>query len=237
MPAITTFAHRYYSQEGSTYSGSISTQIAKFLKSLPKIWAASLLMYAICLFSTFWANDVTGATIIIAIIGIPWGISGWVPFTLIGEYVSTINGNELGQNDDYVAIRTSEEDDTLGKHVRRRSRGLSENESEYDEEHSSSETRPQSSSFGRRHRKKHKLDAGIIIGIHNIYIVIPQFVSTLLNAIIFALFQAVSPDSENDEVGWVLRISGIFAIISAGFAWKVIIVSGGRRGTVAFGGH
>jgi len=60
-----------------------------------------------------------------------------------------------------------------------------------------------------------KLSSGIILGIHNMYVVLPQFVVTFLSSIFFALIKALEVQEDNfDSFGWVLRFGGIGAIIS-----------------------
>jgi solute carrier family 45 protein 1/2/4 len=50
---------------------------------------------------------------------------------------------------------------------------------------------------------------GIVLGIHNVYICLPEFVSTLLSLIIFAFV-------EEDAFGWAIRVGAIFMTL-AGF--------------------
>ncbi|KAI8892975.1 major facilitator superfamily domain-containing protein [Globomyces pollinis-pini] len=52
------------------------------------------------------------------------------------------------------------------------------------------------------------LNSGIILGIHNMYICLPQFISTLINMVIFSIVSV-------DAFGWVIRISGISSILAA----------------------
>eukprot|EP00833_Pecoramyces_ruminatium_P010983 jgi/Orpsp1_1/1185015/evm.model.c7180000091967.1 len=62
---------------------------------------------------------------------------------------------------------------------------------------------------------ENKLSSGIILGIHNMYVVLPQFVVTFLSSIFFALVKLMEIQEDNfDSFGWVLRFGGIGAIIS-----------------------
>jgi solute carrier family 45 protein 1/2/4 len=67
-----------------------------------------------------------------------------------------------------------------------------------------------------------KLSSGIILGIHNMYVVLPQFVVTFLSSIFFALikFMEIQEDSF-DSFGWVLRFGGVGAIISTFLVPKI----------------
>jgi len=67
-----------------------------------------------------------------------------------------------------------------------------------------------------------KLSSGIILGIHNMYVVLPQFVVTFLSSIFFALIKVVEIQEDNfDSFGWVLRFGGIGAIISTFLVPKI----------------
>jgi len=81
--------------------------------------------------------------------------------------------------------------------------------------------------------------AGIVLGIHNIFIVIPQFLVTGLAAIIFALVdpqKSLSPDhngntmqgkvelndsSHSDSVVYIFRICGVAACLSFVLCWRL----------------
>ncbi|KAJ7190222.1 MFS general substrate transporter [Mycena pura] len=70
--------------------------------------------------------------------------------------------------------------------------------------------------------------AGVILGIHNIFIVIPQFLVTGLASIIFAIFDgsgapdpASSPQPGRNSVVYVFRIGAIWASIAFVLAWRL----------------
>lgn len=150
---------------------------------LPQIWAGSFWLLGISLLCTYFVNSDVGAVAIPSIIGICWGLTQWVPFALIGEYVSNMqhdyervsmeNIDEIGQEYDPIALDSP------------------------------------------------KLDAGIVLGIHNIYIVIPQFISTFTCSILFKLANGVYVD----EFGLVLRVGGIAAIFAGFLCLKVNEIS------------
>lgn len=146
---------------------------------LPEIWAGSFWLLGISLMCTYFVTSDVGAVAIPTVIGICWGLTQWIPFALIGEYVSRIP-----REYEVVSIENLED--------------LREEE------------------YGPLPSDAPKLDAGIVLGIHNIYIVIPQFISTFACSIIFKLAEFEANGSPVDEYGLVLRVGGISAIF-AGF--------------------
>ncbi|ORX57810.1 MFS general substrate transporter [Piromyces finnis] len=69
---------------------------------------------------------------------------------------------------------------------------------------------------------ENKLSSGIILGIHNMYVVLPQFVVTFLSSIFFSLIKFMEIQEDNfDSFGWVLRFGGIGAIISTFLVPKI----------------
>ncbi|RKP23286.1 major facilitator superfamily domain-containing protein [Syncephalis pseudoplumigaleata] len=81
-------------------------------------------------------------------------------------------------------------------------------------------------------REATRLDTGTALGIINVYVVLPQFVSTLVSSVIFALLSDPSKidhrngdiviDKDNEVVGWVLRFGGICALIAAVMAARCV---------------
>lgn len=56
--------------------------------TLRRAWLLSHIMFALCMFSTFFVFTSTAAAILTAIIGIPWAFSHWAPFALISAEIA-----------------------------------------------------------------------------------------------------------------------------------------------------
>ncbi|KAF9631291.1 Major facilitator superfamily domain general substrate transporter [Lasiodiplodia theobromae] len=56
--------------------------------TLRRTWLLSHFMFALLVWSTIFVNSTTGATIIVALIGIPWAVHNWAPFALISQEIS-----------------------------------------------------------------------------------------------------------------------------------------------------
>lgn len=108
-------------------------------------------------------------------------VTQWVPFSLIGEYISYSSSSE-------PYMRVEEEidlDDQL------------ELVSEVDNT---------------------SLKPGVILGLHNVYLCIPQFIATFISMVIFMIFK-------EDSYGWAIRIGGFFSIFGGFMALKTKQIS------------
>ena len=63
------------------------------------------------------------------------------------------------------------------------------------------------------------LQAGVVLGIHNVAIAAPQIVATLVSSAIFKAMQKPRGGDEvgigDESVGWVLRFGGCAAVVAA----------------------
>ncbi|KAI8136533.1 major facilitator superfamily domain-containing protein [Fennellomyces sp. T-0311] len=160
--------------------------------SLTNVYTASHLVVAAALLSAWFVKSVAGATVVLAIMGIPWAIVLWVPFSLVGEFVSY--EDERRQSQQFV--------DAVSAGVA-------------------------GTSSPRLEDQQEDFDAGMILGVHNMYIVFPQFAVAIIAAFIFAAADAVdSPEGkdESSSVASVLAFGGMMALIAAAFSRFVIRV-------------
>ncbi|KAF7731757.1 hypothetical protein EC973_008271 [Apophysomyces ossiformis] len=155
------------------------------LFSLLNLYTISHLIVAAALLSAWFVRSVMGATIVLAIMGIPWAIVLWIPFSLVGEFVS------------------------FEEHRRQTANNNSS-----------------STSSARVEDQQDEFDAGMILGVHNMYVVFPQFAVAVISSFIFAAADAVAGDKKNDpsSVASVLAFGGLMAIVAAGFSRSVIRV-------------
>ncbi|KAJ1343676.1 hypothetical protein BSLG_001751 [Batrachochytrium salamandrivorans] len=71
--------------------------------TLPRIWGFSLFAFAILMVMTVVVHEVVMATFIIAATGVSWGVAQWVPFTLMGEFVSFYDSDSASKESDLDA--------------------------------------------------------------------------------------------------------------------------------------
>jgi solute carrier family 45 protein 1/2/4 len=153
------------------------------LLGLLNVYTLSHITVAIALISSLFVKTVTAATIVLAIMGIPWAIVLWIPFSLVGEYVSF--EDEKRQQLILAGPDVS------------------------------------SSSEERQQEVEDEFDAGMILGVHNMYIVFPQFAVAIVSSFIFAAADAIKDgdyDKSMSSVTPVLVFGGLMALIAAGFS-------------------
>ncbi|KAF9946180.1 hypothetical protein BGZ72_000559 [Mortierella alpina] len=234
--------------------------------SLKNLWTMSLVMFSAAMGLTWFVDDLWAATAVIMLCGVPWAVAMWVPFAMIGEINSdmkdrlearerasqerlqghggrgpnygatTTQDQDQDQDDDELMAGSSIPSDTVHEDdasIHEQSALLGHGlvtPSELDDEES-----------GARRRGRVHLDAGLVLGVHNMYIVFPQFVDALVASCLFALIGLHPPQNEPlpdppgpgtppgsghgffgmmsaiepEPVGWVLRFGGVMALVGA----------------------
>ena len=56
--------------------------------TLRRAWLLSHLLFAVCMFLTFFISTPTGATVLVGVIGLCWALTLWAPFALISAEIS-----------------------------------------------------------------------------------------------------------------------------------------------------
>lgn len=193
----------------SVVAGIVIPAIANAFKNIKwfgllNIYTLSHITVAVALISTYFVRTVTAATVVLAIMGIPWAIVLWIPFSLVGEYVSY--EDEKRQ----TAVTSTGKDAPSYAAV---TAGAS----------------PSTSSEEERHQMDtDEFDAGMILGVHNMYIVFPQFAVAIVSSFIFAASDAIKdgePDKGLSSVTPVLIFGGLMALIAAAFSRFIVRVT------------
>ncbi|KAG9002670.1 hypothetical protein FRB94_003705 [Tulasnella sp. JGI-2019a] len=224
---------------------------------LRNIWTAALVLFGVIMMSTFFISTVRQATVAIALLGICWAVACWVPFAIIMQFLREMDDNAAterkqqahaqnhgsGSNSNYrsvstqrplharvastpaLAYRRPRADSTPDpnaneqtKLIRRHSMMVIEDLNEEDMGHVG--TKP--------------VAGGTILGIHNLAIVIPQFLVALISSLIFRLADKSSHTDlpggpggptyvyyGKNGVSWVLRFGGLCAFVGAAISRRV----------------
>ena len=166
--------------------------------SLRRLWIFAHLLFAACMFSTFFIRTPMPAAVMTALVGLSWSVSLWAPFALISAEVAQ-NAEQRRRN--YKRKLAHQQDD---------SSALSSATSP--PEHSDED----SVQINEDVEEGEQLaEAGMILGLHNCAISAPQIVATLISSAVFKALQKPRDAPGDDSVGWVLRLSGIAALVAA----------------------
>ncbi|PIG84718.1 sodium/hydrogen exchanger 3 [Aspergillus arachidicola] len=165
--------------DGSTWLSKL--QIPGF--TLRRAWLLSHVLFALCMFSTFFIYSYQAATVVIGIVGISWALTLWAPFALISAEVARIDAE---------------------RRVRRHRSGMAEHRSADNSTHPTLATNVDDLEDGPRKptdEEENLAQAGIILGLHNVAVSSPQILSSLICSAIFKVFQKPrgrAADSESD---------------------------------------
>lgn len=212
------------------------------------------------MWSTLFITSVEGAVAMVASVGLCWALTLWAPFALISQCVSHIN--DVSRRESIANSRAATPDlrpmdgSPFGavEHVTPlQAHGISVSNPD--------ERRPSQSTpllaptpFAPRHhtflppedavqtkpqseKKEEITSAGTIMGLHNVFISSPQFISTLIASIIFHFLGAggrgddidpfsslLNPATETrtgGSIGWVLRVGGLGGFVAAYLTWRL----------------
>ena len=216
--------------------------------TLRRLWIASHVLFALSMWSTLFISSVAVAVTMVSVVGISWALTLWAPFALIAQCVSHIQ--DVSRRESIASSRASTPDLRPADHSTYGSVGQSgisvSNPEERAPSISTPSLKPQAAGDARRHslqsaplespgvieKKDQVTSAGAIMGLHNVFISAPQFISTLLASAIFHFLGAGGRENNiNPQMGpfaktqatrsiaWVLSVGGVGGVIAAYLAW------------------
>ncbi|KAG0343954.1 hypothetical protein BG004_004869 [Podila humilis] len=220
--------------------------------TLKNLWTMSLVWFASCMGLTWFVDDIWAATVVIALCGVPWAVALWVPFAMVGEIISVRNDRLVDTQSSGTLVTTSEVnlpgssavptttdygtmgDDFTGL-LQESSTLSSDRDALTSPEPESDILDAEMQGLNGRNGEPH-LDAGLVLGVHNMYIVFPQFIDALVASSLFAMIGSAPPQPPHgppssdpflpnparpmysvapEPVGWVLRFGGLMALVAA----------------------
>lgn len=172
-----------------------------------------MVLFFVLMMSTFVITKVWQATVMISLVGICWAVACWAPFAMLMEFLRELEAANADAPRPQTRASSLEPDERtpLRPPV---SRSLSTADME---------------TAGIEHVTKGPVAGGTIMGIHNLAIVIPQFIIAIIASIIFKIADGdkacglAGPGGEPvpepyrgpTGVSWVLRFGGLMALIGA----------------------
>ncbi|CAG8498279.1 9096_t:CDS:2 [Ambispora gerdemannii] len=210
--------------------------------SLPKLWTISHFIMALAMLSTWFVVTVSQATFLYGILGIAWAVSTWAPFSILAEFISRESRNATSN----TTISHHDDDSNATESDQVAYRLVETTTAINTDDGDDVELLNQSSSKFSSSPPSSSVDAGILLGIQNIYVVVPQFLVTFFSSIVFAILEPpseilttgvessnnskrlptapvtpITPTSNGDAIGFVLRFGGLMAIIAGIISIKI----------------
>ncbi|KAK8167284.1 hypothetical protein BC567DRAFT_13056 [Phyllosticta citribraziliensis] len=174
--------------------------------TLRRAWLFSHIMFAVLMWSTLLVRSTVGATFIIALVGVPWAVANWAPFSLISSEISKRDAIRRG------LIRPDDEDESSFS-------GPSSSASSTTTAAVNNRDANLLASGEDAHEGADQ--AGVVLGIHNVAIAAPQVVATLVSSTIFRFLQKPRGSPGDASVAWVLRFGGVCALVAAWLTTRV----------------
>ncbi|KAJ5263542.1 hypothetical protein N7478_011147 [Penicillium angulare] len=171
--------------------------------TLRHTWFLSHILFAVCTFSTFFISSYQVGSIAVGFIGICWAVTLWAPFALISQEVSRIDLERRLRRQHATAGRTPVS--TPGSRTANSYAPVSVEDEDQDLEDGRSKVS----------EEENLVQAGIILGLHNVAVSFPQIFSSLICSAIFKVAQKPRGEPWDDSVGWVLRFGGCAALVAA----------------------
>ncbi|ORX99859.1 MFS general substrate transporter [Basidiobolus meristosporus CBS 931.73] len=214
LPMLTEYLSEGKEVQPCASEDSACTKIQKWssnacihLFDIHNIYTFSLVFFGTVMLVTYWVGSATEASVIVMLCGISWGIALWIPFALVGEFVSS-NSHSHSHSTPGSAANTK----CLPAVPESSTSTL------YSSENNTSViTMSSNMATVNSEPQEPVLDSGIVLGIHNMYVVFPQFVIILVSTFIFTLLK----ESSTDSVGWVLRVGGVCSFVAAYLSLKL----------------
>lgn len=180
--------------------------------TLRRTWLLSHVLFAVCMFSTFFISYYPAGSVIVGLVGISWAVTLWAPFALISAEVSRIDVERR------LRRRRTETTSANQAPAPEHSTASGPYAAVPEEDHHDHETVGDDLEEGRPEgsdTEENLAQAGIILGLHNVAISFPQILSSLVCSAIFQASQKPRGEPWDDSVGWVLRFGGCAALVAA----------------------
>ncbi|UNI14439.1 hypothetical protein JDV02_001068 [Purpureocillium takamizusanense] len=172
--------------------------------TLKRAWLGSLALFAGAMFCTLFVRSVRGATALIGLAGVTWAMALWAPWAIISAEISRQNAINRAKKLQDMSCQADVPSTSLPSLNGELSHGASPG-AHVDEEEDEEETDR----------------TGVILGIHNMAIAVPQIIATVGSSIIFKFLQKPRGTPGDRSMAVVMALGGGFVLLSCFFAVSV----------------
>lgn len=228
--------------------------ISPYRPTLVTAWIGGHLVYALAMFASIFVKSVRAATFIVGICGFSWALASWAPYSLLAEEIRKLNMPQTTNSDGYESLSpVGEDNEGLSMDVEReasasgtpvrRTRQAAPAEHVFgatQAEESPSEI-PQAEIVtsddveelvegGEEEEDETSDQAGSYLGLHNVSITVPQFISTFVSFIVFSILDPGKSDELTggneapkgvNAIGVTLQLGGITALGAAFMTYRL----------------
>jgi len=185
---------------------------------LRNIWMGAMLLFSLITTSTFFITKLWQAIVAVSLIGICWAVACWVPFAIIMEFLKELDQSSEPERPVRVVNRRASHTRTVSSPNLLRTVLLSERQPLLARRRSFEDQGDNEDS-----QKAARVAGGTILGIHNLAIVFPQFLTALASSAIFKIADAEAHNTPTSTgafygkngVAWVLRFGGLCTLFGA----------------------
>ncbi|KAI9512205.1 MFS general substrate transporter [Russula earlei] len=186
---------------------------------LRNIWMGAMLLFSLISASTFFITKVWQAIVAISLIGICWAVACWVPFAIIMEFLKELDRPSTPERTARIVNRRASHTRTVSSPNLLRTVLLNHERQPLLTRRRSFESHADNESD----QKSARVAGGTILGIHNLAVVFPQFLTALASSAIFKLADAETHNNPantgtfygKNGVAWVLRFGGLCTLVGA----------------------
>ncbi|RDA86741.1 hypothetical protein CP532_4188 [Ophiocordyceps camponoti-leonardi (nom. inval.)] len=190
-------------EEGGSVQGSTSYSWARWLRipglTVKRAWIGSLVLFAVAMFCCPFVGSVEAATALIGVAGITWAMALWAPWAIIGAEINNNRRDTPVRRQRRKWSASAGQDDATAAVENEADEAVREEGDEVMEE-------------------EEKDEAGVVLGIHNMAIAVPQIVATVGSSIIFKLWQKPRGTAGDRSIGFVMALGGVCVLLSVLFA-------------------
>jgi len=171
--------------------------------TLKRAWLGSLALFAGAMFCTLFVRSVQGATALIGLAGVTWAMALWAPWAIISAEISRQNAinraKKLQDMASQIDVPSPSPSSSNGESNHGAGRGAHADEEDEEETDRT----------------------GVILGIHNMAIAVPQILATVGSSIIFKFLQKPRGTPGDHSMAVVMALGGGFVLLSCFFAASV----------------
>ncbi|PHH81867.1 hypothetical protein CDD82_7683 [Ophiocordyceps australis] len=189
--------------------------------TIRRAWCLSLLLFAIVMFCTPFVRSVKAATVLIALAGVTWAMALWAPWAIISAEISQRDGLNRASRL-HTAMARGQQGSCLAETAGQGTAQGAVQGAVQDGSPAPCDSGDMHSAARDSNQDREQVDeAGVILGIHNMAIALPQIVATVGSSLVFKIWQKPRGTPGDNSIGIVMALGGACVLASCIFATRI----------------